>query len=104
MPLDGAGANKAKGTPGVIHGVAFQGVGAAGLATEAVFQNEGGDAVIAEPFGQSVTFMTKTKLGMPASRTNDDRRAGGFVRGWHIRREGGIVDVADITALNFFRL
>ena len=102
MPFGSAAANEADGAAGVGHGMILNGVGAALFASQAVLQHKGGDAVIAEPFGERVAFMAEAEFGMTAAGTDDDRRAGGFVRRGDEGRDRGIVNVADVVAFDLF--
>ena len=104
VPFGSTIANGADGTAGVGHGVILNGVGAAFFAGEAVFEHEGGDAVVAEPFGQSVTLMAKAKLRMTAAGADDDSGASGFVSGGDKWRDAGVMYVDDVAAFGFFRL
>jgi hypothetical protein len=104
-PLLSLAADRAKCAARVGHGVVLDGVGAVGVlvAGQPVLQDKGGDAVFLEPLCQSIAFVTKTELGVTATR-GDDHCQPGVVLGWQIGRDRGIVDVGDIAAVQLLRL
>jgi beta-lactamase regulating signal transducer with metallopeptidase domain len=100
MPFGSAAANEADGAARVGHGMILNGVGAALFASQSVFQDEGGDTAITEPFGQRVAFMAEAEFGMTAAGADDDRRAGGFVISGNEGSDRGVVNVADVAAFD----
>ncbi len=104
VPLGSATANGADGAASIGHGVILNGVGAAFLTGEPVFQHKGGDAAITEPLGERVAFMAEAELGMTTARADDDGCAGAFVRSGNVRRDGGVVDVADVATFDLLSL
>ena len=101
VPFPGLTADEADGPACVGHSVILNGVGAAFLTSETIFEHEGSDAAIAKPLRQRIALMAQTELGVTTAWTDDDGRAGGFVGVGKVRGERGVVNVADIGADDF---
>lgn len=100
VPFGGAAADEADGTARIGHGVILNGVGAALFASEAVFQHKGGDTALLEPLGERVAFVAEAELGMAAAGTDDDGGAGAFFGRRDEGGDRGVVNVADVAALD----
>ena len=70
-------------------------VGRARFTREPVFEDEGGDAAVAEPFADVVAFVGDGQHAMTAARNHEDRRAGRLVLRGEIRRNARVVDARD---------
>lgn len=103
VPFGGAAADDAQSAAGVGHGMVLDGVSAVGVfvAGEAVFEDKGGDALIAEPFGEGITFVTEAEFGMAAAGGDDDGDASVGFGSREIGRNGGVVNVGDVAAFEF---
>ena len=78
LPLLRAAAHQADGALHVGNGVSIHGVGGIFFAGETVFQDETGDAVLAEPLSDVQPLMVERQEGVPAAGRDDDRGAGGL--------------------------
>ena len=92
----GSTADEADGPACVGHRVILNGVGAAFVTSETIFQHEGSDAAIAKPLCQCIAFVAQTEFGVTTAWTDDDGRTGRFVGVGNVRGECGIVNIADI--------
>ena len=88
VPFAGSTADEADGPACVGHGVVLNGVGAALLTSEAIFQHEGSNAARAEPLANPISFISDPEFPESSAGSYNNRSARRYLFGWQKKGDG----------------